>query len=106
VTILATTKAWRREPAKRARLTSDRLSPEESANVRRAILFLRKRHGGTAPLAVALGVGFKMLTTTCSKKGKPGAGLALRAAKLAVEPVETILTGEWPGDRCPHCGRT
>lgn len=103
--ILATTKTWRKPNIARARLASDRLSPEEAANVRRALLFLRTRHGGGPKLAEAMGVGLFALQRAYWPKGKPGAGLALRAAKLAGVPVEAILSGAWPGGACPHCGR-
>jgi hypothetical protein len=104
--VLVAPKTWRREPKSPARLSPDRLSPEESANVRRALLFLRTRHGGGPKLAGALGVGLDALHRAYWPKGKPGAGLALRAARLAGEPVESLLRGEWPKpEACPHCGR-
>jgi hypothetical protein len=105
--VLVAPKTWRREPkGARARLSPDRLSTEESANVRKALLFLRTRHGGTEKLADALGVRSKMLAAMLSKAGKPGAGLALRAARAAGVPPEMILLGTWPREgSCPHCGR-
>jgi DNA-binding phage protein len=106
MTILTTTKAWRREPTKRARLAPDRLSPEESANVRKAVRFLRTRIGGAAQLAEELGVGRKLIEKACSKNGKPGAGLAIRAARLAGVSVDALLRGEYPPEGvCAHCGR-
>jgi ParB-like chromosome segregation protein Spo0J len=105
--ILTEARSWRREPKARARLVPDRLKPEEIANVRRALLFLRARHGGTEKLAEALGVGPKTLATMLSKNGKPGAGLALRAARLAAALVEDVLRGAYPiAGSCPHCGRS
>jgi hypothetical protein len=105
--VLTEARSWRREPKARARLSPDRLTPEESANVRKALRFLRARHGGTEKLAEALGVGAKSLATMLSKKGKPGAGLALRAAKMAGVPAEDVLRGAWPVDgSCPYCGRS
>ncbi len=106
MTILTTTKSWRKSNLARARLASDRLSPEEAANVRRALLFLRTRHGGGPKLAEALGVGLFALQRAYWPKGTPGAGLAIRAAKLARAPVEALLSGEWPKEgACPYGGR-
>jgi hypothetical protein len=103
--VLTEARSWRREPKARARLAPDRLSPPESANVRRALLFLRARHGGAAKLAEALGVGRKALEMMCGKTGRPGAGLALRAARLGGVEVEDVLGGRWPvPGSCPHCG--
>jgi hypothetical protein len=103
--ILVETKAWRRELKAHVRVNPDALSLDEGAAVRRALLFLRVRHGGAAKLAKVIGVGVKMVEKACAKGGRPSAGLALRAARLAGISVEAILTAEWPGNRCPHCGR-
>jgi hypothetical protein len=31
--------------------------------------------------------------------------MVLHIARLVHMPTEDVLTGKWPGDRCPHCGR-
>ena len=104
MTILTHPKTFRRQLA-RAR-TPD-LTPDEMANVRRAIGVLRIRFGGFAKLAVAIGVPLKGLQTAVVRSRKPSVAIALRAARLAGVPLEEILAGSWPPEgACPHCGRT
>ncbi len=104
--VLTEPRRWRRERVARARRSPDILSPEESAAVRRALVFLRTKLGGGPKLAEALGVGEDTLSRACWGKTRPGAGLALRTGKLAGVPVEAVLGGAWPPEgACPHCGR-
>ena len=57
-------------------------------------------------MAEALGVGEDALSRACWGKTRPGAGLALRAAKLAGVPLEDVITGRFPVEgACPACGR-
>ena len=108
MTVLATKKTWATSAhIVRVRPTlASELAPEESAAVKRALLFLRARHGCLAKLAGALGVGRDGLARAFTKRGKVGALLALRAARLAGVPVEAVLSGAWPAEgACPHCGR-
>jgi hypothetical protein len=106
VRILTTTKTWKRDPAL-ARTLADHLAPDERASTRAALLFLRTRHGGAKKLAFAMGTGLFALQRAYWSNGKPSAGLALRAAKLAGVAVEAILSGAWPPKgACPHCGRS
>jgi hypothetical protein len=105
--ILREPKSWRRDVPHKARRSPDHLTAEEGAHVRRALLFLRVRHGGMPKLAVMLGIGKSVVERACLGLTKPSAGVALRAARLAGEPVERLLRGEWPSESaCPHCGRT
>ena len=61
---------------------------------------------GQRQLAAALKVTLHALEWSMQRGGKPGAGMALRAARLAEVPVEDMLAGQWPVPRaCPHCGR-
>ena len=90
VTILREPTIWRR-PSTRGPRPSD-LSSVEQANVKRALRVLARRVGGQRQLAAAMGIGYT-------------AGVALRAARLALVHVEDVLSGAWPGKRCPHCGR-
>jgi hypothetical protein len=107
MTILVTTKSWRKPTVARARLGPDRLSPEEAANVRKALFYLRARQGGSLQLAEALGVSLSAVGRALLAKGQPSAGLALRAAKLAKQPIDALLSGAFPSEgACPHCGRT
>jgi hypothetical protein len=105
--ILREATVWKKpQPADETRRSSD-LTPDEHARVRTALRFLRVRQGGTVKLAKALRVNVASIQRGCGGDGKPSAGLALRAARLAGVPVEDILTGAWPEPgTCPHCGRT
>src|ERR1017187_1127523 len=100
--ILTTAKTWRR--AARVHKVPD-LSEEESADIKRALVFLRVRCSG-AKLAKALRVNVTTVTRTLSAKGKPSAAIALRAARLAGQPLDRVLDGSWPPEgACAHCGR-
>jgi hypothetical protein len=104
--VLTEPKRWARprDPAK-TRRSSD-LAPEEYANVKVALHVLRVRLGSVAKLAEALSAKAKTVTEALSVRGKPSAGLALRAARLAGVPLEDLLSGAWPlAGSCPHCGR-
>ncbi len=93
-------------PQGESRYTSD-LTPEEQANVRLALRFLRVRLGGPTQLAAALKVKPKMIANACGVRGKPSAGLAIRAARMAGASVEDVLSGAFPPvGTCPHCGRS
>jgi hypothetical protein len=106
MTILRGPKAWHRErPKDETRRASD-LTPEEQANVRRALLVLRTRLGGYEALAAALRVNAHTLRYYAKAKGRPSAGVAIRAARLAGASVDDVLAGKWPiAGACPHCGR-
>lgn len=102
--ILAGPKTWRREVVQSGR-TPD-LTADESANVRAALRFLVVRHGGASKLAVALGVGLASLKKHVAARGRPGAAVAIRVARLAGVAVEDALSGAWPkAGACPMCGR-
>lgn len=106
MTILATKKSWRKSGEPRGDLAPD-LTTEEYAAVRRALVFLRARHGDMPKLAAALRVRPSLLARAFGKAGKPSAGLALRVARLAGTSVESVLGGTWPPEgACPHCGRS
>jgi hypothetical protein len=104
--ILRGPKTWTRpRPATETRRASD-LTPEEQANVRRALAVLRRRLGTYKALGEALRVNLRTLRWYGEQKGKPSAGVALRAARLAGVAVEELLAGRWPVEgACPHCGR-
>jgi hypothetical protein len=105
--ILSEPKRWARprDPSK-TRRASD-LTPDEQSNAKAALRVLRARHGTTCQLALALSANPKTVLYAVSARGKPSAGLALRAARLAGVPLEDVLSGAWPkSGSCPHCGRT
>lgn len=105
--ILTERVTWRREASpKRARSGMTR---EAQANVMAALRVLCRRFGSWAALAEAMGTTKATLQTVRSPVGsrRIGAGLALRAARVAGVPVDDILTGAWPRPgACPCCGRS
>lgn len=105
MTILTKPKVWRADrPVNETRRSSD-LTPAERENLRAALRFLRVRLGGCAKLAEAMRANVQTLQSATRPRRSLGAGLALRAARVAGVPVEDVLSGAWPGERCPHCGR-
>ena len=91
--------------AERVTRNINALSLEECANVRRAIGVLRIRLGGLAAVATALGLRRNTVEHMASRQGKPGAGVALRVARLAQVTVEDVLSGAFPKPgSCPMCG--
>lgn len=104
--VLTERKTWRRArpPGADARRSACVLSPDEQANVRRALRFLAKRMGGWGKLARAMGSPKKTVYAALKRAVSPG--VALGAARIAWEPVEALLSGAWPAPgACPHCGR-
>jgi|SRR5579863_4072460 len=104
--VLREPKTWRRERPKTGTRRSSDLTPEEQANVRRALVFLKTRLGSWPAVAKAMGAE-KSTVWRSAHKRNVSAGLALRAARVAGEPLERLLTGSWPAPGvCPHCGRS
>jgi hypothetical protein len=104
VAILKEKIVWRRGdihlPARAWQLTQT-----EQDNVKAAARILR-RQIGRRRFAEAIGVGVKATRHATENKRRVSAGLALRVARLAGVPVETILAGKWKGPRpCPTCGQ-
>src|SRR4051812_22890963 len=102
--ILTATKAWRREPT--TKQIGNRLSPTERENVRHALAYLVGRHVSGDACALALGITGNALWKALTPRRAQTYRLACIVARGAGVPVEKILTGLWPGDRCPHCGGT
>jgi hypothetical protein len=106
MTILTKRSEWRLARAPQETRRSSDLTPEEYANVRTALRFLRTRLGGGAKLAQTLKAGRKTIEKACGARGRPGAALAIRVARAAGVSVEAVLDGAWPpAGPCPHCGR-
>jgi len=106
MTILRGPKTWRRDCPANPTPRPSELTLEEQGHVKAALRVLMTRLGGQRQLAAALRVTFHALQWTMQRRGKPGAGMALRAARLAGVHVEDILAGKWPVEGgCPHCGR-
>jgi hypothetical protein len=92
-----------RDPTK-TRRSSD-LTPEEQANVRKALRVLRIRIGTNRQLAEAMGANLSTLRSAI--RTKVSGGIAIRAARVAGVPVDDLLTGKWPVPGCcPMCGRS
>jgi hypothetical protein len=81
-----------------------RLSPEERAYARRALLFLIDRFA-PAQVAEALGLTSTALERARSPSRPPTVRLAALVASAAGVRLADVLTGAWPGDLCPRCGR-
>ena len=84
------------------------LTPEEQANVRRALKFLGKRFGTQATLAKALGVPRSTIRHVAyERKVGVSASMTFRAARPADVSIDALLKSEWPrSETCPHCGHT
>ena len=104
--VLAAPMVWRKpRPADKTRKTSD-LTPDEQEHVKTALRVLRRKLGTTAKLAEALAANPGTLGGMMKRTGRPSAGTALRAARLAGVAVEELIAGRWPREgACPHCGR-
>jgi hypothetical protein len=104
MTVLTKREAWRR-PASPARERAAELTPEERANLKRALRFLRVQVGSTVKLSAALHLTARTIDRGMGARPKGSALLAMRTARLVGVPLEDVLSGAWPGPCCPHCGR-
>ncbi|GAH37105.1 unnamed protein product, partial [marine sediment metagenome] len=98
MTILRTKKTWRRDTPEAARPSSVRLTPEERANTKRALGFLRARAGSWRALAVAMGQPFSRMAKAVQKGRPVTARMAILVARHARVPVEDVLAGRWPAE--------
>jgi hypothetical protein len=108
MTILTAPQIWRRAPiaVTAGRQLANRLSLAERDNVRRAVLYLCGRHPTLAAQIAALGMSRDAIAKARSRTRAQTYRLACMVARAAGVAVERILSGAWPGDRCPHCGGT
>jgi hypothetical protein len=106
MSILRTRERWeRKRSASRAKNHCD-LTPEEQANVSKALRVLRHRYASWRDAATALDIGEKTLTSAATGKRKASAGMALRVSRAAGVSMEELLAGAWPKPgACPMCGR-
>ena len=106
--IMTTKQIWRRdpEPEPKPRQLGNRLNPTERENVRRAVVYLAGRFPSWDAATEALGFTRDALAKARSPRRKPTYRTACVIARVAGVPVEKVLSGVWPGDRCPHCGGT
>jgi hypothetical protein len=102
--ILTQRKTWRRPETPRA----DRgavLTQEERRHVAAALVFLKRRYGSWADLAVAMDMREKTVAGAAGSPRRIGPGVALRVAALAQVPAGEVLGGRWPAPgTCPICG--
>lgn len=103
--ILTTKKTWRRDSEPRHQL-GNRLTPIEREHVRVAVVYLAGRYATVEAACAALDMTHDALTKARSPQRAQTYRLACVVARAAGVPMEKILTGLWPGDRCPHCGGT
>ena len=85
-------------------MTGRSLSAEERVHARRALLFLAER-SAPARLAEALGLSVVALQKARAPSRVVGRRLAARVASVAGVDLADVLSGAWPGDLCPRCGR-
>ena len=105
--ILRQREVWRRPKAPAATSPSVELTAAERDNIRRGMRELRCRFGPLSVLAAALRVSARSVQRAMGPRGKPSAAMAVRAARLAGVPFESLLDGTWPPEGpCPACGRT
>lgn len=104
--ILTSRQAWRRNPEPETKQLGNRITPIERDNVRTALAYLRWRYETTDAFCAALGITRDSLRKAQSRHRLVTYRVACLVARTAGVPVEKILDGLWPGDRCPHCGGT
>lgn len=108
MTILTSKQIWRRNPspAPKPRQLGNWLNPTERENVRHAVNYLAGRYETMAAFAAAVG----LTRDGVMKARSPHRAQTYRLACLVASCVgvlpESIVSGAWPGDRCPHCGGT
>jgi hypothetical protein len=71
------------------------LTPEEEANVRAAILFLRSRTGQMAPVAKAVGFSKRTLANIIYEGRTVTASSAFRTAKVLGVLIDDLLVGRY-----------
>jgi hypothetical protein len=104
--ILTAKQIWRRNPEPEPKQLGNRLNPAERENVRQALVYLVGRHPSRDAAVAAISLSLEALIKGMSKCRAQTYRLACIVARAADVPVEKILSGAWPGDRCPHCGGT
>lgn len=83
------------------------LSAEERDRVRAALAVLHVRFGTLPALASQMGLKAATVKYAVNKRGGVSVGVALRTARAAGVPLESILSGAWPKPgMCPNCGRS
>jgi len=87
------------------RKQSPDLTAEETANVLRALRFLRTRCGGWPSVGAVLGFSSNSVKKILAGSKSISATLTLRVARVAKVPIDDVLAGRFPpANACPHCG--
>jgi hypothetical protein len=94
--------AWRRPRGPSVRERD--LDEAQLGNVKLAVEFLRTRLGTRRKLAAALRLLPSTLARATLREPRVSLRTALRVARLAGVPLDDVLGGAWPGERCPWCG--
>lgn len=106
MSILTAKQTWKRAPKPSHRMGKDRLTPEENANLRRAMDVLRIRYRSWVKVAVALKTDRTTVTRVINIRKWATPAFALRVARLLGVPLGDMLSGAWPREgECPMCGR-
>lgn len=81
------------------------LTEQEQQYVRTALLFLRRRMMGWAPIAKVLGYQYDTIEKIANARGRaPTGGMAFRVARLVGVPVDDLVSGRFIPGACPKCG--
>ena|SRR5436190_9427840 len=84
--------------------SSRSLTDTEAMRLRAAVRNLRGLYGSLRCLAEVMGVSQKTLSNFLYGMTDGSPGLAMRAARAAGTPVETLLGSLASVHHCPHCG--
>ena len=104
--ILTARTVWtRRSPAKQARRSLERLTPEECAHVRRVLAHLTLEHGARE-LARALGMTATALEKARNPSRPQSPRLAFAISRMLDVSVDAVIAGHWVRVACPHCGES
>jgi hypothetical protein len=106
MTILTEKKKWQRKRSPFAAHRKERatLTPEQQANVRRALRHLLRRFHTRARLAAAMGMSLNGYEKARTPLRGQTPRLALIVARVAECSIDDILTAKWPPPVvCPRC---
>src|SRR5262245_12891316 len=95
----------RTPPPRRPKRVSLTLTPEEDQHLRAFLSTLRTQFGSWPCVAEVTGLARNHLINVATGTVHPSPGVALRAARVAGVPVESVLSGKVQlAGYCPTCG--
>lgn len=103
MSILTEKRTWKRKRPPE-RFNYRKLTPTQSANVRRVLAHLTIEMGGRRNVAAALNVSLSLLEKATSPGRGPGVRHALMVARLAGVGVDDVVAGRWKRHACERCG--